>query len=48
MTVSFVTSASAVFFAGLMGDWLGLEKTYLIASILSLGAIPFVLFLKKK
>lgn len=48
MTVSFVTSALAVFFAGLMGDWLGLEKTYLIASILSLGAIPFVLLLKKK
>ncbi len=47
MTLSFVTSAFAVFFAGLMGDWIGLEKTYLIASILSLGAIPFVLFLNK-
>ncbi|MGQ1909115.1 MFS transporter [Marinifilum sp. RC60d5] len=48
MTVSFVTSASAVFFAGVMGDWLGLEKTYLISSILALGAIPFVLSLKNK
>ncbi|MRT94406.1 MFS transporter [Ancylomarina sp. 16SWW S1-10-2] len=47
MTVSFITSAAAVFFAGLLGDWLGLEKTYLVASILALGAIPFVLFLKK-
>lgn len=46
MTISFVTSASAVFFAGAMGDWLGLEKTYLISSILALGAIPFVLWLK--
>ena len=48
MTVSFITAASAVFFSGLMGDWLGLEKTYLISSVLALGAIPFVLLLKKK
>ncbi len=48
MTLNFVSSASAVFFAGLMGDWLGLEKTYLISSFLALGAIPFVLGLKKK
>jgi FSR family fosmidomycin resistance protein-like MFS transporter len=48
MTVSFVTSASAVFFAGVMGDWLGLERTYLISSILALGSIPFALSLNKK
>lgn len=48
MTVNFITAAAAVFFAGLMGDWIGLEKTYLISSILSLGAIPFVLLLKKE
>ncbi len=47
MTVSFVTSALAVFFAGIMGDWLGLEQTYLIASILALGSIPFALWLKR-
>lgn len=47
MTISFITAASAVFFAGAMGDWLGLEKTYLISSILALGAIPFALRLKK-
>lgn len=47
MTVSFISAASAVFFAGVMGDWLGLEKTYLISSILALGAIPFALGLKK-
>lgn len=47
MTVSFVSSTVAVFFAGAMGDWLGLEKTYLISSILALGGIPFVLWLKK-
>lgn len=48
MTLNFVSSASAVFFAGLMGDWLGLERTYLISSILALGAIPFVLLIKKE
>lgn len=48
MTISFVSSAIAVFFAGLMGDWLGLELTYFISSLLALGAIPFVLLLKKK
>lgn len=48
MTISFVTSAVAVLFAGILGDWLGLETTYLISSLLALGAIPFVLMLKKQ
>lgn len=48
MTISFVSSAIAVVFAGLIGDWLGLEKTYLISSFLALGAVPFVLMLKKR
>lgn len=48
MTVNFISAALAVFFAGVMGDWLGLERTYLISSILALGAIPFALLLKKK
>ncbi len=48
MTVSFVSSALAVFFAGALGDWLGLETTYLISSVLALCAIPFVLGLKTK
>ena len=47
MTISFITSATAVFFAGAMGDWLGLQSTYLIASFLALGAIPFVFSLRK-
>jgi FSR family fosmidomycin resistance protein-like MFS transporter len=47
MTISFITAASAVFFSGAMGDWLGREKTYLISSIVALGAIPFALRLKK-
>ncbi|NOX86235.1 MAG: MFS transporter, partial [Chlorobi bacterium] len=48
LTISFISSAIAVVFAGLMGDWLGLEKTYLISSLVALGAVPFVLMLKKK
>ena len=47
MTISFMTSALSVFFAGLMGDWIGLANTYKIAALLALGAIPFVLLLKK-
>lgn len=47
MTISFITSATAVFFAGAMGDCLGLHSTYLIASVLALGAIPFVISLRK-
>ena len=47
MTISFMSSAIAVVFSGILGDWLGLEKTYLISSLLALGAIPFVLMLKK-
>lgn len=48
MTISFGSSAIAVVFAGLLGDWLGLEKTFLISSLLALGAVPFVLMLKKR
>lgn len=47
MTISFMSSAVAVVFSGILGDWLGLEKTYLISSLLALGAVPFVLMLKK-
>jgi len=48
MTISFVTSALSVVFAGLMGDWVGLEQTYLISAIIAVGAIPCVLLLKSK
>jgi FSR family fosmidomycin resistance protein-like MFS transporter len=48
MTISFVSSAISVVLAGLLGDWLGLEKTYLISSLLALGAVPFILLLKKR
>jgi FSR family fosmidomycin resistance protein-like MFS transporter len=48
MTISFVSSAISVVFAGLLGDWLGLENTYLLSSLLALGAVPFILMLKKR
>lgn len=48
MTISFVSSSIAVVFAGLMGDWIGLETTYLVSSLLAVGAVPFVFMLKKK
>ena len=47
MTISFLTSALSVFISGLLGDWIGLANTYKIAAVLALGAIPFVLMLKK-
>ena len=47
MTISFITSALSVFIAGLLGDWIGLASTYKIAAFIALGAIPFVLMLKK-
>ncbi len=48
MTISFMASAVAVFFAGLMGDAFGLEQTYLISAFLAIGALPFVFMLKTK
>lgn len=48
MTISFVTSAISVLFAGVLGDWFGLETTYKIAAFLAFGAVPFVLMLKTK
>ena len=48
MTISFITASLAVVFAGLLGDWFGLETTYKISAFLAIGAIPFVLMLKKE
>jgi FSR family fosmidomycin resistance protein-like MFS transporter len=48
MTISFGTSAVSVVFAGVLGDWVGLEQTYLISAVIAIGAVPCVLFLKSK
>ena len=47
MTISFMASAVSVVFAGFMGGFFGLERTYLISAFLALGAVPFVFLLKK-
>jgi len=48
MTISFITASLSVVFAGLLGDWIGLENTYKLSAFLSVGSIPFVLMLKSK
>lgn len=47
MLINFVLSSIAVFLTGLIGDMIGLEKTFLIAAMLSILSIPFVIFLPK-
>jgi len=48
MTISFVTASISVVFAGMLGDWVGLESMYKLSAFLAFGAIPFVLLLKIK
>ena len=48
MMINFVFSSLAVFLTGYFGDTIGLDKTYYIAAFLSLGSIPFVIFLPEK
>lgn len=46
-TINFATSAIAVIFTGILGDYLGLDLTLQIAAFLGIGAIPTVFILKK-
>ena len=48
MTISFVLGSIMTLFVGISADKLGMDLTYKIAAYVSLGAIPFVLFLKAK
>ncbi|MBN3036810.1 MAG: MFS transporter [Bacteroidales bacterium] len=48
MTISFFTAALSVVIAGVMGDWLGLETTFMISAFIALGAIPCVMMLKER
>jgi hypothetical protein len=47
LTVSFASEAAALMIAGGLADWIGLEMTFHISGIISIGAIPFVYMLKK-
>lgn len=48
MTISFVAGAVTVMLVGIMGDWIGLDKTFKIAAGVALLAIPFVFILPEK
>lgn len=45
MLINFAFSSVAVFLTGVAGDLIGLEQTFYIATFLSIGSIPFVMFL---
>jgi FSR family fosmidomycin resistance protein-like MFS transporter len=45
-TVNFVTNAIAILSTGFLGDWLGLDTTFKLASILAFGAFPSALVLR--
>ena len=47
MTVSFGVGALATMIAGFTGDMFGLEMTFKIAAIFSIGSLPFALLLSK-
>jgi FSR family fosmidomycin resistance protein-like MFS transporter len=46
MTLSFVINSLVIMLIGILGDIIGLEKTYRLCLVLSLSGIPFVLMLK--
>jgi len=46
MTINFVTGAVTVPLVGLIGDFVGLETTYMVCAVIALFAIPFILRLE--
>ncbi len=46
-TISFTVSSVAILFVGILGDRIGLEQTFRVASLVALTAIPFVLMIKE-
>jgi len=48
MMISFVVSAITAMIIGGLGDWIGLDNTYKLATGLALGGILFVVILPKK
>ena len=48
MTISFIAGSITIFLIGLLGDHIGLEKTYKLSAFIAFGAIPFVLFIPGK
>ena len=48
MTISFLLTAVATMIVGLMGDYIGLERTFWISAFIGFGSLPFILKLKSK
>jgi FSR family fosmidomycin resistance protein-like MFS transporter len=48
MTISFLLTAVATMIVGVMGDYIGLERTFWVSAFLGFGSLPFVLKLKSK
>jgi len=46
MTINFITSALAVALIGYSADYISLESTYIVSSLMGLATIPFVLKVK--
>ncbi len=47
MTLTFVAASATTFLVGIVSDWIGLEQTYVVAALASLGAIPFMFLLER-
>jgi FSR family fosmidomycin resistance protein-like MFS transporter len=48
MTISFLLTAVATMIVGIMGDHIGLERTFWISAFIGFGSLPFILKLKSK
>lgn len=48
MSISFGITSLVVFAVGLLGDYLGLQTTYIICNLLAIGSIPFAFLLTKQ
>jgi len=48
MTISFLLTAVATMIVGLIGDYIGLERTFWISAFIGFGSLPFILKLKSK
>jgi MFS transporter, FSR family, fosmidomycin resistance protein len=47
MFINFGVSAALVFALGILGDWIGLERTYQICTLFALGSVPMAFLLTR-
>ncbi|MEA3443706.1 MAG: MFS transporter [Bacteroidota bacterium] len=47
MTISFIVGALAILLTGIVSDFIGLENSFRLAALLSIGSLPFVFFMQK-